>query len=153
MRGSPIDFSIISTQSPKGERTQPKIKIFPESVIKIYVKHAAVTIRIFLSADRPRDSTLWKKEKKAEEKGSTHLCILRNLRGAPKLSCVVFYRKTPRNRRGCAIYARGGYVKRPGGAANDVVRLTCKIRECSCRSRVCTDSCRIRRCRPRNSAP
>lgn len=40
-----------------------------------------------------------------------------------------------------------------GETVNDVVRLTCRIRECSCRSRVCTGSCRIRRCRPRNSAP
>lgn len=34
-----------------------------------------------------------------------------------------------------------------------VVRLTCKIREYSCRCRVCTGSSHTRRCRPRNSAP
>lgn len=34
-----------------------------------------------------------------------------------------------------------------------VVQLTCKIREYSCRYRVCTGSSHTRRCRPRNSVP
>lgn len=108
-----------------------------ELVIKIYVERGIVPRRC------SRKGAM-KKKRKRKEKGDDEIEIER-----PPPS---FYREAARE---SAIYVERRYVKQRGKreSVNDVVRLTCTIRECSCRSRVCTGFCRIRRCRPRNSAP